>query len=120
MTSDLSFFKEQLYGNQPQRSGPPRSPFQRDRTRMLHSAAFRRLQGKTQVMGTGEGDFHRTRLTHFIKVSQIGYGLLQLLQSRKEILSENDQKWLPKRDLIEAACLAHNLGLPRLRSSCGI
>lgn len=112
MTSDLSFFKEQLYGNQPQRSGDPRSPFQRDRARIMHSAAFRRLQGKTQVMGTGEGDFHRTRLTHSIEVSQIGYGLLQVLQSRKEILPENDQKWLPERDLIEAACLAHDLGHP--------
>ncbi|WP_413788517.1 HD domain-containing protein [Acetobacter sp. UBA5411] len=45
-------------------------------------------------------------------MSQIGYGLLQVLQSRKEILPENDQKWLSERDLIEAACLAHDLGHP--------
>ncbi|WP_215751869.1 anti-phage deoxyguanosine triphosphatase [Gluconobacter sp. P5E10] len=112
MSSDLRFFEERLYANQPQRLGDPRSPFQRDRARIMHSAAFRRLQGKTQVMGVGEGDFHRTRLTHSIEVSQIGYGLLQVLQSQKQSLDENAQKWLPERDLIEAACLAHDLGHP--------
>lgn len=112
MTSDLRFFEERLYASQPQRVGDPRSPFQRDRARIMHSAAFRRLQGKTQVMGVGEGDFHRTRLTHSIEVSQIGYGLLQVLQSKKQNLDENAQKWLPERDLIEAACLAHDLGHP--------
>lgn len=112
MTADLKFFEARLYEEQPNRSKDSRSPFQRDRARIMHSAAFRRLQGKTQVMGTGEGDFHRTRLTHSIEVAQIGYGLLEALQFRKALFPKDAQAWLPPRDLIEAACLAHDLGHP--------
>ena len=89
-----------------------RSEYQRDRARIMHSAAFRRLQGKTQVMGVGEGDFHRTRLTHSIEVAQIGYGILEVLQRSKKPGLESIRSWLPHRDLIEAACLAHDLGHP--------
>lgn len=78
----------------------------------MHSAAFRRLQGKTQVMGVGEGDFHRTRLTHSIEVAQIGYGILEVLEKNKAQYPERIREWLPHRDLIEAACLAHDLGHP--------
>jgi dGTPase len=112
MTSNHTFFEERLYEDQPNRSKDNRSPFQRDRARIMHSAAFRRLQGKTQVMGTGEGDFHRTRLTHSIEVAQIGYGLLEVLQIKKATFPKALQDWLPPRDLIEAACLAHDLGHP--------
>lgn len=112
MTSNFAFFEARLYEDQPNRSKDNRSPFQRDRARIMHSAAFRRLQGKTQVMGAGEGDFHRTRLTHSIEVAQIGYGLLEALQFKKATLHKDAQDWLPPRDLIEAACLAHDLGHP--------
>lgn len=112
MTSNFAFFQERLHEDQSNRSKDNRTPFQRDRARIMHSAAFRRLQGKTQVMGTGEGDFHRTRLTHSIEVSQIGYGLLEALQFKKAIFHKDAQDWLPARDLIEAACLAHDLGHP--------
>lgn len=78
----------------------------------MHSAAFRRLQGKTQVMGVGEGDFHRTRLTHSIEVAQIGYGILEVLQRNAALYPEVVRGWLPDRDLIEAACLAHDIGHP--------
>ncbi len=112
MTADFGFFEERLYEEQPNRSKDSRSSFQRDRARIMHSAAFRRLQGKTQVMGTGEGDFHRTRLTHSIEVAQIGYGLLEALRFRRAFFPKDAQAWLPPRDLIEAACLAHDLGHP--------
>ncbi|MGR3610796.1 MAG: anti-phage deoxyguanosine triphosphatase [Sulfitobacter sp.] len=112
MTSDQLFFEERLHETQPNRAKDNRSPFQRDRARIMHSAAFRRLQGKTQVMGTGEGDFHRTRLTHSIEVAQIGYGLLEVLEFKKATFPKDVQEWLPPRDLIEAACLAHDLGHP--------
>ncbi|MCB1470913.1 MAG: dGTPase, partial [Rhizobiaceae bacterium] len=107
-----AFFEERLHENQPSRPMDNRSEYQRDRARIMHSAAFRRLQGKTQVMGVGEGDFHRTRLTHSIEVAQIGYGILEVLNRDKKFGQEGIEAWLSHRDLIEAACLAHDLGHP--------
>lgn len=86
-----------------------RSPFQRDRARILHSAAFRRLQSKTQVMGTGKSDFYRTRLTHSLEASQIGAGINAQLKNKYPLALE----LLPEGDaLIESLCLAHDLGHP--------
>lgn len=87
-----------------------RSPFQRDRARVLHSAAFRRLQSKTQVMGSGQDDFYRTRLTHSLEAAQIGSGITAQLRSKYHRLSE---LLLPTEDsLIETLCLAHDIGHP--------
>jgi dGTPase len=87
-----------------------RDPFQRDRARILHSAAFRRLQSKTQVMGSGQSDFYRTRLTHSLEAAQIGSGITAQLRFKHPDLC---QTLFPATDsLIEAICLAHDIGHP--------
>ncbi len=73
-----------------------RTAFQRDRDRIIHTTAFRRLEYKTQVFINFEGDYFRTRLTHTIEVSQIGRTLARALGGNE--------------DLVEAICLAHDLG----------
>ena len=86
-----------------------RTPFQQDRDRIIHTAAFRRLQNKTQVFFSGEYDFYRTRLTHSIEVAQIGRGICQRLQVVSDFLGED---YYIDSDLVEACCLAHDLGHP--------
>jgi len=73
-----------------------RTAFQRDRDRIIHTTAFRRLEYKTQVFINYEGDYYRTRLTHTIEVAQIGRTLARALGGNE--------------DLTEAICLAHDLG----------
>ncbi|MBW8190097.1 deoxyguanosinetriphosphate triphosphohydrolase family protein [Neiella marina] len=85
-----------------------RSPFQRDRARVLHSAAFRRLQAKTQIHGVGSSDFYRTRLTHSLEASQIGSGIHAQLKLKYPDLAD----LLGPVELIETLCLAHDLGHP--------
>ncbi|MEW5960181.1 MAG: deoxyguanosinetriphosphate triphosphohydrolase [Chloroflexota bacterium] len=75
---------------------PYRTTYQRDRDRIIHTTAFRRLEYKTQVFITIEGDYYRTRLTHTIEVAQIGRTLARALRVNE--------------DLTEAICLAHDLG----------
>ena len=87
-----------------------RDAYQRDLGRIIHSASFRRLQTKTQVMGTGEGDFHRTRLTHSLEVGQIGRGIVWNLARRPD--ANSFRHLLPTSELIEAICYAHDLGHP--------
>ncbi len=72
--------------------------FQRDKDRIIHTTSFRRLEYKTQVFVNDEGDYYRTRLTHTIEVAQIGRTLARALGANE--------------DLVEAICLAHDLGHP--------
>ena len=76
----------------------PRSAFQRDRDRIIHSIAFRRLAGKAQVFVAPDGDHYRVRLTHSLEVAQIGRVIARSLDLEE--------------DLAEALCLAHDIGHP--------
>src|SRR5690606_7815303 len=80
----------------PEPESPTRTPFQRDRDRIIHSTAFRRLKHKTQVFIAHEGDHYRTRLTHSIEVAQIARALARALRCDE--------------DLAEAIALVHDFG----------
>ena len=109
----------------PPREKDNRPPFRRDRGRILHSAAFRCLQAKTQIHTIGENDFYRTRLTHSLEVAQIGSSLVaqlkfletfeslsQTLNIDKNELQKQLKPLLPSNDLIESLCFAHDIGHP--------
>jgi dGTPase len=82
----------------PEDEHPYRTAYQRDRDRIIHTTAFRRLEYKTQVFVNTEGDYYRTRLTHTLEVAQIGRTLARALGANE--------------DLTEAVCLVHDIGHP--------
>jgi predicted deoxyguanosinetriphosphate triphosphohydrolase len=84
-----------------------RHPTERDRDRILHSSAFRRLQGKTQVFGIGQADFYRTRLTHSVEVAQLARAI-----ANNMIIEQPKLQECITPELAEAAALAHDLGHP--------
>ncbi len=90
---DPALSRGRLY---PEPESPTRTPFQRDRDRIIHSTAFRRLKHKTQVFIAHEGDHYRTRLTHTIEVAQIARAIARALRADE--------------DLAEAIALVHDFG----------
>src|SRR5512140_1617778 len=82
----------------PEEEHPYRTAFQRDRDRILHTTAFRRLEYKTQVFVNSEGDYYRTRITHTFEVAQVGRTFARALGANE--------------DLTEAICLVHDIGHP--------
>ena len=98
-----------------------RSAFQRDKARILHSNAFRRLQAKAQVLRVGESDIYRTRLTHSVEVASIGAGIYASLRNCSPSRDMKDftdkekkllKKLLKDQNLIESIGLAHDIGHP--------
>ena len=88
---------------------PYRTPYRRDCGRLIHSPAFRRLQGKTQLFPGRESDFFRNRLTHSLEVAQIAKSIALRLNYQLESTGE---KYRIDTDIVEFASLAHDLGHP--------
>jgi dGTPase len=99
MTAPFATLPETSRGRRfPEQESAHRTAFQRDRDRIIHSSAFRRLKHKTQVFVEHEGDYYRTRLTHSVEVAQVARTLARVLGLNEE--------------LAEAVALAHDLGHP--------
>lgn len=81
-----------------------------DYARIIHSASFRRLQGKTQILNLGDSDFYRTRLTHSLEVAQIAGGITR--QFRQDFSDHPAIPHLPDHSLIQAVGMTHDLGHP--------
>jgi dGTPase len=104
-------WEERRYAGTHRAGDDVRNEWERDYARLIHSAAFRRLQSKTQVLGLGESDFYRTRLTHSMEVSQIGTGIVRWLKEKHKD-NEEITSVLPSSALMSAICLAHDIGHP--------
>lgn len=81
-----------------------------DYARIIHSASFRRLQGKTQILNLGDSDFYRTRLTHSIEVAQVAGGIAR--QFQKDFAGQRVEAFIPDLSLIQAIGATHDLGHP--------
>lgn len=87
-----------------------RTPFEIDYSRIIHSASFRRLQGKTQILTATDGDFHRTRMSHSLEVAQVGRGIVKHIRHSDD--RHDVQSMLPELALMDSICLIHDLGHP--------
>lgn len=101
-------------GSTTDRPNDSRKEFPRDYARLIHSPAFRRLQGKSQVFGAGSGDYFRTRLTHSLEVAQIARHAASVLSVRDEYTEEGAKNpgFVIDPEVVECAALAHDLGHP--------
>jgi dGTPase len=106
--SETTLRSERLHDKQPRSDGDDRTPAQRDRDRILYSSSFRRLAEVTQVVSANSGYVFHNRLTHSLQVAQVGRRLAEKLQRKYPSLTTD----LVCPDVVEAACLAHDLGHP--------
>jgi len=128
MKIDNEFMTARRSGHHENRYGDPLNPYEKDRARIIHSASFRRLQAKTNLLGIAEGDFHRTRLTHSLEVFQISRTIVRAIEKKlknypQELIDKTGQNdgqldidcvksILPPLELIEAVSLIHDIGHP--------
>lgn len=105
-------YSDYLGGRTPQLADGVRSPVAKDRDRIIHCGAFRRLQRKSQIVGVQSFDFFRTRLTHTLECAQIGRGIATRIANGERDLTGIVTEPEDFPDLVEAACLAHDLGHP--------
>lgn len=103
-----SFRNERLHDKKPRSDGDDRTPAQRDRDRILYSSSFRRLAEVTQVVSANSGYVFHNRLTHSLQVARVGRRLAEKLAKRHPTLAAG----IICPDVVEAACLAHDLGHP--------
>src|SRR6478609_9031210 len=96
-----------FHDNAPNPEGDYRAPSQRDRDRVLYSSSFRRLAEVTQVVAANSGYVFHNRLTHSLQVAQVGRRIAEKLN-----LLQPETKEFVDPDVVEAACLAHDLGHP--------
>lgn len=109
--TDTDFSSERWFARRSARKAhadDARTPAETDYARIVHSSAFRRLQGKTQILALGDDDFYRTRLTHSLEVAQVATGVIQQLHMR----GHGAASLLPPTELVSAIGLAHDLGHP--------
>lgn len=106
---DMQNLSERREGWAPQ-SEDARDAYDVDYARVIHSASFRRLQGKTQILNLGDSDFYRTRLTHSLEVGQVSTSIVR--QLRKNFARHPCQAILPSTSLIQSICFTHDLGHP--------
>ncbi|PSW66474.1 dGTPase [Photobacterium leiognathi subsp. mandapamensis] len=119
---NIEKLQERLFSNDSNDTLEYRTNYFRDRSRLVHSAAFRRLQGKTQVLGLGESDFYRTRLTHSMEVASLSQSIAKFIQKSLDSKFDLDEievneltSLLDVEDysyLLEAIGLAHDIGHP--------
>lgn len=108
MLYNISDYQREFEEEEKERVADYRNPFRRDYGRLIHCAAFRRLQGKTQIFPSLECDFFRNRLTHSLEVAQIAKTIALKLNHEIPFL----QQYPIDTDLVETAALAHDIGHP--------
>ncbi|MEK5395443.1 deoxyguanosinetriphosphate triphosphohydrolase family protein [Paenibacillus sp. FSL K6-2859] len=101
-------------GSTTERPSDSRTEFSRDYARLIHSPAFRRLQGKSQVFGAGSGDYFRTRLTHSLEVAQIARHAASVLAEKYDLYEDkvSNPGFVIDPEVVECAALAHDIGHP--------